>query len=178
MTQPMPHDILTLEADTLHDHAKALCRILIDSVAAGAAISFMAPLSADDAAAFWLHDVAPKLRAKHRQLYAARQQGQIVGTVQLLTAMPPNQPHRCEIAKMIVHPDARRLGFGRALMTHALVQAAAMGKSLVTLDTRTGDAAEPLYTAMGFQVAGIIPDYAYDPDGNARHATTLMFRYL
>ena len=103
---------------------------------------------------------------------------EIVGTVQLLTVMPPNQPHRCEIAKMIVHPQARRLGIGRALMNEALDRARELGKTLVTLDTRTGDAAEPLYASVGFEVAGVIPDFAWDPDGKALHATTYMFRRI
>ena len=104
--------------------------------------------------------------------------GDLVGTVQLITAMPPNQPHRCEIAKMIVHPRARRLGIGRSLMNRALHRARELGKTLVTLDTRTGDVAEPLYASVGFEVAGVIPDFAWDPDGKARHATTYMFRRI
>lgn len=174
----MSPDILTLDASGLRTHADALSRILIDSVAAGAAISFMAPVSDIEATRFWLQDVAPELQAKRRALFVAQCDGLIQGTVQLVTAMPPNQPHRCEIAKMIVHPDARRLGIGRALMSRALDHARTMGKTLVTLDTRTGDVAEPLYAAMGFQVAGVIPDYALDPDGRTHHATTLMFRHL
>ena len=79
---------------------------------------------------------------------------------------------------MIVHPRARRLGIGRALMLRALERAEELGKTLVTLDTRTGDAAEPLYASVGFETAGIIPDYAWNPDGGATHATTYMFRRL
>jgi GNAT superfamily N-acetyltransferase len=79
---------------------------------------------------------------------------------------------------MIVHPRARRLGIGRLLMNGALDRAHELGKTLVTLDTRTGDVAEPLHASVGFEVAGIIPDYAWDPDGNAKHATTYMFRRL
>ena len=113
-----------------------------------------------------------------RQLRALHDGGEIVGTVQLLTAMPPNQPHRCEVAKMIVHPSARRLGIGRCLIARAIEHAEELGKTLVTLDTRTGDAAEPLYASVGFEVAGIIPDFAWDPDGRARHSTTYMFRRI
>ncbi len=79
---------------------------------------------------------------------------------------------------MIVHPRARRLGIGRSLMMRALDRARELGKTLVTLDTRTGDVAEPLYASVGFQVVGPIPDYAWDPDGKARHATTIMFRRI
>lgn len=77
---------------------------------------------------------------------------------------------------MIVDPRARRLGIGRLLMTRVLVRAQELGKTLVTLDTRTGDVAESLYASMGFEIAGVIPDFAWDPDGKARHATTYMFR--
>jgi ribosomal protein S18 acetylase RimI-like enzyme len=76
---------------------------------------------------------------------------------------------------MIVHPQARRLGVGRSLMTIALDHARALGKTLVTLDTRTGDVAEPLYESVGFATAGVIPDFAWDPDGKAKHATTYMY---
>ena len=159
-------------------HHNALCRILVDSVAAGASISFMAPLSHDDAVRFWLRDVQPEIRAGKRVLFGAEHDGELLGTVQLITAMPPNQSHRCEIAKMIVHPRARRIGIGRSLMRHALSRACDLGKTLVTLDTRTGDAGESLYASVGFQVAGVIPDFAWDPDGKARHATTYMFRRI
>ena len=98
--------------------------------------------------------------------------------MQLVLSMPPNQPHRAEIAKMIVHPAARRLGLGRALMEAALDAAKSRGKTLVTLDTRTGDTAEPLYRSVGFEVAGVIPDFAWDPDGRAMHGTTYMYRRI
>jgi ribosomal protein S18 acetylase RimI-like enzyme len=96
----------------------------------------------------------------------------------LLLPCPPNQPHRCEIAKMIVHPNARRLGIGRSLMNRAIARAGELGKTLVTLDTRTGDLAEPLYASVGFEVAGVIPGFAWDPDGRTQHATTYMFRRI
>ena len=159
-------------------HVAALSTILADSVAGGASISFMAPMSYDDAAQYWLRDVRPDVVAERRVLLGAEHDGELVGTVQLVTAMPPNQPHRCEIAKMIVHPEARGLGIGRALMRHALERARDLGKTLVTLDTRTGDVAELLYRSVRFDVAGVIPDFAWDTDGKARHSTTFMFRRL
>lgn len=155
-----------------------LTRILIDSVAEGAAISFMHPLPEAEAERFWLQDVAPDVAQGGRALLVALRDGRCVGTVQVLLAMPPNQPHRAEIAKMIVHPSARRQGIARALMMAGLETAKAAGKTVVTLDTRTGDAAEPLYASVGFAVAGVIPDFAMDPDGQALHATTYMYRHL
>ncbi|WP_182086758.1 GNAT family N-acetyltransferase [Aureimonas sp. ME7] len=172
----MEISVFELDAAAVRRHAEALCEILTDSVAEGAAIGFMAPLSRQDAASFWLDTVLPEVEAGRRLLLGARRGDELVGTVQLLTAMPPNQPHRCEVAKMIVHPGARRLGIGRRLMTGAIERAARSGKTLMTLDTRTGDVAEPLYRSVGFEVAGVIPDFAWDADGRALHATTYMFR--
>lgn len=174
----METQVIELHAGAVNGSVEALSRILADSVEDGAAISFMAPLSYEDAARFWLNDVQPEVAAGRRVLFAAERGSEIVGTVQLLTAMPPNQPHRCEVAKMIVHPSSRRLGIGRRLMTRTIERAEELGKTLVTLDTRTGDAAQPLYASVGFEVAGVIPDFAWDPDGRARHATTYMFRRI
>ncbi len=162
----------------LNVHLAGLARVLADSVNDGAAISFMSPLTPDVAALFWLNDVRPEVASGRRVLFGALRGGELVGTVQLITAMPPNQPHRCEIAKMMVAPSARRLGLGRALMMAALERARTLGKTLVTLDTRTGDRAEPLYASVGFKTAGIIPDFAFDPDGKAKHATTYMYHRL
>ncbi len=172
----MDTHIVELDTNGIEQNLDALAHILANSVADGAAISFMAPLSHSDATRFWSQDVRPEVAAGRRVLFAAERGGALVGTVQLITALPPNQPHRCEIAKMIVHPRARRLGIGRSLIGRALDRARDLGKTLVTLDTRTGDVAEPLYASVGFEVAGVIPDYAWDPDGKAQHATTVMFR--
>ena len=171
----MTTEIRELDETGIAAHLDALVRILTDSVNGGAAISFMAPLSEPDAAQFWQTDVLPQVAQGRRTLFVALHGGELVGTVQLLTAMPPNQPHRAEIAKMIVHPDARRRGIGRALMLHAIAHARHLGKSLLTLDTRTGDPATGLYAAVGFAVAGTIPDFAFDPDGAGLHATTYMY---
>ncbi|RWM67916.1 MULTISPECIES: GNAT family N-acetyltransferase [Mesorhizobium] len=174
----MEAQIIELDGPAIEKRLGVLSQVLADSVADGAAISFMAPMPYEDAVLFWSRGVQPEVVAGRRVLFGAERNGDFLGTVQLLTAMPPNQPHRCEIAKMIVHPRARRLGIGRALMNRALDRARELGKTLVTLDTRTGDVAEPLYASVGFEVAGLIPDFAWDPDGKARHATTYMFRRI
>jgi len=174
----MQTQIIELDAPGIEQRLNALSQILADSVATGAAISFMAPLSYDDAARFWSKDVQPEVVAGRRILFGAERDGDLLGTVQLLTSMPANQPHRCEIAKMIVHPRARRFGLGRALINRAIDRARELGKTLVTLDTRTGDVAEPFYASVGFEVAGVIPDYAWNPDGTAQHATTYMYRRI
>ena len=174
----LSHHITELTAADIAKHVDDLCRVLMDSVAGGAAISFMAPLTKAEAERFWAHDVKSAVEGGSRHLFGAFVDGKLVGTVQLVTGMPPNQPHRAEISKMIVHPDGRRRGLGKALMNEALTLAKRAGKTLVTLDTRPGDVAEPLYKGVGFKEAGVIPDFAFDPDGAKRHATTYMYRYL
>lgn len=170
--------IARLGAADMDTHLSALCTILIDSVAQGAAISFMAPLCSADATAFWDTDVRGAVDTGRTHLFGAFVEGRLVGTVQLVLAMPPNQRHRAEISKMIVHPSGRRRGVGTALMRAALEAAKEAGKTLITLDTRTGDVSEALYRSVGFTEAGVIPDFAYDPDGGRRHATTYMYRYV
>jgi ribosomal protein S18 acetylase RimI-like enzyme len=174
----MEVQIIELDNRAIDEKLEDLSQILALSVAEGAAISFMTPLSLEDASLFWSGNVQPEVVAGRRILFGAERAGNLLGTVQLLTAMPHNQFHRCEIAKMIVHPQARRLGIGRSLMNRALNRAGELGKTLVTLDTRTGDVAEPLYASIGFEVAGVIPDFAWNPDGKAKHATTYMFRHI
>lgn len=170
--------IHSLSADELDAEAKALAGILVQTVQDGAAIGFMQPLSIADGLKFFTEQVFPEVRAGRRRLLAARLDGEIVASVQLILTLPPNQPHRCEVAKMMVSPKARRQGIGRALMQALDTHARAAGKTLVTLDTRTGDKAEPLYLAAGFVAAGTIPGFALDADGAALHATTYMYKAL
>lgn len=142
----------------------ALCELLLDAVASGASVGFMAPLSADRARSFW-RSVAEGVARGERVLFVARnEQGRIDGTVQLLVDMPDNQPHRAEIAKLQVHRRARRRGAGEALMVAAEARAREMGKTLLVLDTASAEA-ERLYQRQGWQQCGRIPDYALLPEG-------------
>ncbi|WP_417414329.1 GNAT family N-acetyltransferase [Hoeflea sp.] len=175
MTMISIHSLAPGELDA---HAEALAGIMAQTVNDGAAIGFIHPFSEADALAFFTGQVFPEVRAGRRKLLTAKRDGETVGTVQLITALPPNQPHRCEVAKMMVSPKARRQGIGRALMQALDVEARAAGKTLITLDTRTGDKAEPLYRAAGFRTAGVIPGFALNPDGAALHATTYMYKNL
>jgi GNAT superfamily N-acetyltransferase len=170
--------IHSLVADALDGHAGRLADIMAQTVSDGAAIGYMQPFSTADGRAFFTTQVFPEVRAGRRKLLAAKLDGEIAGSVQLILALPPNQPHRCEVAKMMVHPVARRKGVGRALMAALETEARAAGKTLITLDTKTGDKAEPLYRAAGFRTAGVIPGFALDPDGAAMHATTYMYKVL
>lgn len=157
--------------------AQALADVLIDCVEGGASVSFMLPLPREKALGFWrgvLDDVA---RAQRVLLVAETGGGRIVGTVQLITALPDNQPHRADIAKMLVHRDVRRRGVAGLLM--AAVDRAALeeGKTVLVLDTVTGGDAERLYQRAGWQSAGTVPKYALMPDG-AYCGTTFFYKHL
>ncbi|WP_417270111.1 GNAT family N-acetyltransferase [Celeribacter sp.] len=174
MSVTIKHMTGPIEAQTVDDLALLMSACVED----GAAIGMVHPFGVPDARAFWQGNVLPEVERGDRALFVAHDNTGICGTVQLITSMPPNQPHRCEIAKMMVAPSARRRGIGRALMAAALDHARALGKRTVTLDTRSGDVAEPLYASVGFEVAGKIPDFALDPDGATLHATTYMYLKL
>ncbi|QJW83729.1 GNAT family N-acetyltransferase [Ramlibacter terrae] len=140
-----------------------LAEVLRDCVAGGASVSFMHPLPRQRALAFW-REVADDAAAGKRVLLVAEDGEGICGTVQVLLDMPENQPHRGDVLKMLVHRRARRRGVGAALMAAAEGAARAAGKTLLVLDTASGDA-ERLYERMGWQSAGVVPDYALLPHG-------------
>ncbi|WP_371744756.1 GNAT family N-acetyltransferase [Nordella sp. HKS 07] len=102
----------------------------------------------------------------------------IAGAVQLDIDTPANQPHRAEIRKLLVHPDFRRLGIARLLMAGIEDHARALGRSLLTLDTRTGDNAEPLYASLGYRTVGVIPGYCRDTHKDRLDSTTIMYKNL
>ena len=155
-----------------------LSELLASTVNAGASVGFVQPYSTNDARGFWLGLVQPSV-TKHQQiLWVAEYDNHIVGTVQLILDTPPNQSHRCEIAKLMVKPDVRGHGIGRQLMEVALTEAKERSKSLITLDTRTGDVSQLLYQSLGFEIAGHIPNFALDPDGAAIASTTIMYKLL
>ena len=153
---------------------RRLAEILIACVAAGASVSYLPPLAPEMARGFWQR-VSSGVASGRRVLFAAWLDGALVGTVQLDLDMPQNQPHRAEVAKLLVHPTARRRGVARALMGHAEQVARAAGRSLLVLDTRRGDAAEPLYRALGWREAGVIPGYALDAEGTP-HDTVFFWK--
>jgi len=142
-----------------------LSRILIDCVESGGGVSFLHPLAPGKAAAFWRGEVVPAVERGHTALLVARAGGHIVGTVQVILGMRENQPHRGEIAKLLVAPAARRHGIARALMEAAQHLAKDAGKILLVLDTETGSNAEQLYRSLGWQEVGIIPNYALTNHG-------------
>lgn len=142
----------------------ALSDVLIDCVEGGASVSFMLPMTWDKADAFWRR-VAEGVASGERILLVAEVSGTIVGTVQVILGQPENQPHRADIAKMLVHRRARKRGVGAALMRAAEDAARMAGKSVLVLDTVTGSDGERLYTRLGWQRVGVIPNYALWPQG-------------
>lgn len=158
------------------EHCQALADLLIDCVAGGASVSFMHPLAPDRALAFW-HGVAEGVARGERALLVAEDAQGIAGTVQLVLAQPDNQPHRADLAKMLVHRRARRLGMGAALMRAAEALARDCGKTLLVLDTVDGSDAERLYRRLGWQSCGVIPGYALWPQGGLC-ATHYFYRAL
>jgi ribosomal protein S18 acetylase RimI-like enzyme len=170
--------ISILYADDLGKHAAELGALMRACVLDGASIGYVLPFSLEDGAAFWTKTVLPALRNGGRLLLVARREGLIVGTVQLDYDTPPNQPHRAEVRKLMVHPAHRRQGIAQALMAALERHAAALGRSLLTLDTRTGDAAQPLYAALGYQVVGMIPGYCRDTLSSRLDSTTIMYKAM
>jgi ribosomal protein S18 acetylase RimI-like enzyme len=163
--------LMTVTDAQIHE----LALVLIDCVEGGASVSFMLPLSLEKATTFW-RQVARDVATDARVLLIAEDSTGIVGTVQLVFAQPENQPHRADISKLLVHRRARRLGIGEALMHEAEHVARECGKTLLVLDTASGDA-ERLYVRMGWQLVGVIPDYALWPGGGLC-ATSFYYRRL
>ena len=155
-----------------------LADVLHAVVHGGAGVSFIVPFSRDDARAFWVDVVLPGVRARRRRLLVARTAGRIVGTVQLDPAWAPNQLHRAEVLKLLVHPDARRRGIARGLMVALEALARAGGWSLLTLDTWTGQAGERLYRSLGYIVVGTIPGFARGSTTPELEPATIMYKAL
>jgi ribosomal protein S18 acetylase RimI-like enzyme len=153
-----------IAAEEAPSHLAALANILADCVEGGASVSFMPPFGQVEAKAWW-----PKIFASMRRgetiLLGAFEGAELIGSVQLAPAGIPNQPHRADIRKVLVHRRARNAGAGAALMLAAEEEARKRGLTLLTLDTATGGAAERLYRRLGWTFVGVIPNYALYPDG-------------
>jgi len=158
------HRIEQLDADRAAAHLDNLAEVLADCVAGGASVNFMWPYGVDDARAWWQGQLAG-LAAPDRHLFVAFDDGRAVGCVLLGRDAPPNQAHRGEVRKLLVHPSARGRGLGKALMAGLEAHARALGLELLTLDTGVGGEAETLYARLGWTSAGVIPNFAKWPDG-------------
>jgi GNAT superfamily N-acetyltransferase len=164
-------------AAAANEAVPSLAKVLMDCVEGGASVGFMAPLSRERAEAFWRR-AAEGVEGGEVALFVAREAtGDIVGTVQLRTGVPENQPHRADVAKMLVHRRARRQGIAEALLAELEAAALRRGRWLLVLDTVSGGDAERLYRRLGWQVSGMIPDNALFPDGRPC-GTTVMWKSL
>jgi GNAT superfamily N-acetyltransferase len=167
-------EIRRLDADDVRTHLDGLAAVLADCVEGGASAGYMAPFSHEEARRVYegyAEDVGRRL------LLAAFADKELVGTVQVVFASHPNQPHRAEIARMLVRRSARRRGIAQRLMEAAEREALAVGRTLLVLDTVTGDEAERLYERLGWTRVGVIPGYALYPDGRPCD-TTVFFKQL
>ncbi len=153
----------------------ALAEVLVDCVAGGASVSFMSPFSVPDALTYW-RGIARDTEVGDRVLLVAEDAQGIMGTVQLVLAQPPNQPHRADVSKMLVHRRARKQGVGKALMRAAEDAARSCRKTVLVLDT-ADDTAARLYERAGWIKVGVIPDYALLPGGGLCD-TTYYYRKL
>lgn len=170
----------TIRVRTLHAtgerEIQELSDVLIDCVEGGASVSFMLPIARTTANAFWRSVAAGVDRGERILVVAQNSVEQIIGTVQIILSQAENQPHRADIAKMLVLRRARRHGVGAALLAAAENAALSAGKTLLVLDTASGDA-ERLYAKLGWQRCGVIPGYALLPGGGLCD-TTFFYRTL
>jgi GNAT superfamily N-acetyltransferase len=169
-------EIRLLTAEEARAAIPDLCEVLVDCVDSGASVGFMQPYTPADAEPFW-QGVAASVEAGATLLAVAEIDGRVVGTVQVGFASMPNQPHRGDLKKLLVHRSARGRGLARLLMERIEREAAGHGKHLLVLDTATGSDAEAIYPRLGWQRAGVIPDYAMWPEGGYC-ATTLFYKHL
>jgi GNAT superfamily N-acetyltransferase len=169
-------EIVSLDAPVAERELDQLASVLVDCVEGGASVSFMSPFPQDQALAFF-RKVEGSVSLGDTVLLAARLAGKIVGTVQLGLDTPPNQPHRADIKKLLVHRSARGHGVGAALMARAEEEARRRGRWLLVLDTVPGENGHRLYLREGWTQTGLVPDYALFPDGRPCD-TAIMWKRL
>jgi GNAT superfamily N-acetyltransferase len=169
-------EVRRLAADEVRAHLDGLARVLADCVAGGASVGYMAPFSEDEARRVY-EAYADGVERGRRILLAAFAEGELVGTAQVVFAPHPNQPHRAEVARVLVHRSARRRGIAQRLMEQAEREALAEGRTLLVLDAVTGGDAERLYERLGWTRVGEIPNFALYPDGSPC-GTTFFYKAL
>jgi len=171
-------EIKLLNQHNFEQYLDELTDTLHDCVHDGASISFVLPFTKSDSKNYWLNKVLPNLINTNTAALIATVDNKLAGTVQLECDTPPNQPYRAEVSKLLVNPNFQRQGVAKKLMLALQDYAINNDKFLLTLDTRTDDKAEPLYTALGYQTAGVIPNFARDPREQRFDATTIMYKQL
>jgi len=168
--------IRVLNLDQFAECLKGLSRLLVDAVNSGASVGFWAPVDEGRAILYW-REVLQGMVQENRVLIVAEDGGEVVGSVQLVLSDRDNGHHRAEVTKLMVHTSRRGHGLGRALLSAAHVEARYRGRTLLILDTRTGDAGEKLYESMGYTRSAQIPGYTMERDGSM-HGTTFFYHLL
>jgi GNAT superfamily N-acetyltransferase len=168
--------IRTLDAAETESRLPELAEILVDAIAGGASVNFLADFPRGQAVAFWRSQIQG-IASKEKQLLVAEDDCRLIGTAMLMFASQPNAPHRAELGKMLVHSSRRRQGIGRRLLAAAETAARASGRTLLMLDTETGSGGDLLYRSRGWIEVGRVPDHAFRPDGRLA-ATTIFYKQL
>ena len=163
-------EIVDLSPDLLRAHRNDLMELLADAIENGASVGYLLPLRREDLHAYW-EGIESDVRSGGRTVLAILEDDRIVGSVQLLECDKPNQPHRADVQKLLVHSRYRQRGAGAALMNALERRARDRGRWLLVLDTRSASVADDLYPKWGWQTVGQIPDYALDPDGTPAACT-------
>jgi GNAT superfamily N-acetyltransferase len=171
------HVVSLLTAPQAEARRAALVDLLIDAVEGGASVNFVWPMTRAKAEQWWKGALASHARGE-RLILTAEAEGGIDGTVQLIPAPQENQAFRADIAKLLVHRRARRLGLGATLMHAAEAEARRIGRTLLTLDTETGSAAERLYARLGWTMYGQVPAYAMSADNRQRETVSFFYKLL
>jgi GNAT superfamily N-acetyltransferase len=154
----------------LRDRRAQLVELLADAINGGASMNYVLPFRREDLHAYW-NGVAVDVENRARRVLAIVEEDRVMGSVQLVPCRKPNQPHRADVEKLLVHSTYRQRGAGTALMSALEHTARESGRWLLTLDTRTGSTADALYPRWGWHAVGHIPDYALDPDGTPAPCT-------
>lgn len=169
-------EISLIEAHTLPTRTTALARLLMDAVEGGASIGFMAPLSAQDAWAYW-YGLMSSLSDGHCLLWVAQEDDVVLGTVQMFIPSTADSRNRAELRKLLVHSSARRMSIGSRLVQTVEQHAATLGRGLVHLEARLGSTAERFFRSTGYSTAGVLPDFALDAHGTL-HSTAIHYKQI
>jgi len=169
-------DIVLLDDNDVMDHLVDLVDLLQDSVDNGASVSFLAPMDRDLACDYWI-DISTDVENGKRIVFAALEEDNIVGSVQLVLATVPNGQHRAEVQKLLVHTAYRQRGIAKALMTALEAKARELNRFLLVLDTERGSVAEPMYERFGYTRLGAIPNYCLSSKGEL-HDTVVFYKQI
>lgn len=171
------HEIRLLAPAEADAARRDLVDLLLDCVEGGASVNFVQPMTREKSEHWWHGALVSHARGE-RLILVAEADGRIDGSVQLVPAGQENQPHRADVAKLLVHRRARRNGLGAALMLAAETEAQRLGRTLLTLDTEAGSAGERLYQRLGWTLFGQVPGYALTADGAHRQTCSFFYKLL